>query len=467
MAEELLPPLSPLSQSFNTPIMPFTIIVVLEFEKPFNKSQIIEILRDLLIPISPRFSCIIFTDNDGVKRWKKVDLTIEDHIIIPTFPSGSSSLQDCNDKHFFEYLSQISMDQLPQNQPPWEVHAIMYPTSNATMSLVFRLNHALGDGYSLMSTLFSSFKRVDDPLLPITFPVASSSSPSSYGRMNSLSKVSSFISRCVNTVSDSIMTLLQGMFLEDDKTVIRSVTPRLEFVPRTILSVTFDLDEIRQVKNIVGGTVNDVIIGLISFTIRLYMQKLESVSGNKRVSALVMMNMRMLKGYQNVEDLSKANEWGNQFGLLIISLPLFSDSKNVSPLEFIIQAKKEMRKKMNLASIHFSAILMNILKNIMGSKAVAGLMYSTGKNTSLGISNIIGPMQKVALADNPLNGFYFTVGGVPQSLNFTVMSYMGKLRVITISQKGFIDSELLISCMKEAYGNILEETHKKRAAESS
>ncbi|XP_042517554.1 wax ester synthase/diacylglycerol acyltransferase 4-like [Macadamia integrifolia] len=359
------------------------------------------------------------------------------------------------------------MDQLPESRPPWEVHAIMYPTTNATMSLVFRLNHALGDGYSLMSGMFSSFRRTDNPSLPITFPSSSLSSSSStttasmYGRMNSLSKMSSFISRCLNTVSDSIITLLQGMFLEDDKTTIRSATPRVEFELKTIASVVFNLDEIRQLKNIVGCTVNDVIIGLISFTIHLYMQRLEPGSGHKRVSALVLMNMRTLKGYQNVEDLLKAKEWGNQFGLLSISLPLFKDSENVSPLEFIVQAKKEMGKKKNSAGIYFSAILMNVLKNIISSKVVAGLMHSTCKHTSIGISNIIGPMQKVALAGNPVNGFYFTVGGIPQSLSFTVMSYNQKLRVITAAEKGFIDSELLISCMKEAFGNIVEAARRK------
>ncbi|XP_043710119.1 wax ester synthase/diacylglycerol acyltransferase 4-like [Telopea speciosissima] len=351
-AENLLPPLSPLSQAINSPILSLTITIVFEFEKSFNKSQTIELLRDVLVPTNPRLSCIIFQDTKGVQRWKKVDLKIEDHIIVPTFPSGLSS-QDSH-KHFYEYLSEISIERLPaERRPPWEVHLIMYPTSNATMSsLVFRLNHALGDGYSLMSAMFSSFKRTDNPSLPITFPSSSlslsSSSSTRYGiRMKCLSKMSSFISRCLNTVSDSISTLLQGMFLEDDKTAIRSATPRVEFEPKTIASaVIFDLGEIRLVKNIVGCV-------------------------------------------------------------------------------------------------------------------VAGLMYSTCKHTSIGISNIIGPMQKVALADNPVNGFYFTVGGVPQSLFFTVMSYMGKLRVITLAEKGFIDSELLISCMKEAFGNILEAASNK------
>lgn len=43
---------------------------------------------------------------------------------------------------------------------------------------------------------------------------------------------------------------------------------------------------------------------------------------------------------------------------------------------------------------------------------------------------------------------------VMQSLVFTIVSYMGKLRLITTSERGFIDPQLLNSCLKEAFTNI-------------
>lgn len=44
-----------------------------------------------------------------------------------------------------------------------------------------------------------------------------------------------------------------------------------------------------------------------------------------------------------------------------------------------------------------------------------------------------------------------------QSLAVTMVSYMGNLKVVLSGEKGFIDSQLLISCMKEAFDKIYRE----------
>ena len=56
---------------------------------------------------------------------------------------------------FEDYISEIAMDQFPQNKPLWEVHIIQYPTTNAAGNLIFKFHHSLGDGYTLMGLLIS------------------------------------------------------------------------------------------------------------------------------------------------------------------------------------------------------------------------------------------------------------------------------------------------------------------------
>lgn len=41
-----------------------------------------------------------------------------------------------------------------------------------------------------------------------------------------------------------------------------------------------------------------------------------------------------------------------------------------------------------------------------------------------------------------------------QSLVVTMVSYMENLRVVLTGEKGFIDSQLLASCLREAFGKI-------------
>ncbi|XP_043694919.1 wax ester synthase/diacylglycerol acyltransferase 11-like [Telopea speciosissima] len=458
---QAFPPLSPVSQIINSPILSLSVIAVLELEDPFDKSQTIELLRDVLVPTNHRFSSIIVTDKKGVQRWKKVDeLKIEEHIIIPTFPLGLLSVDDYN-VHFNNYLSEIAMDPLPVTRPPWEVHVIIYPTRNGSGgSIVFKLSHALGDGYALMGTVMSCLKRADDPSKPISLPMPSARVAA--GEMRSKwSRMARFVFMCCNTVSDFTRGMLQGSVLEDDKTVIRSALPRMESVPIEISSVSFSVDQIRSIKAEVGATVNDVVMGLLYYAIQLYIQKMgQNSSGSRRVTALCVQNMRKFRGDESIEDMVKGKIWGNQFGLSILSLPSISgDIANMDPLEFIIKAKQQTSRSKNSSAVYFASKMLNL----MSSKGATQFIHSTLKNTSLVVSNVPGPMQKVVLLDHALNSIYFTVVGTPQSLFFTIMSYNGELKLVARTEKGFIDSELLLSFIKEAFEKFYAATHGKDA----
>lgn len=43
-----------------------------------------------------------------------------------------------------------------------------------------------------------------------------------------------------------------------------------------------------------------------------------------------------------------------------------------------------------------------------------------------------------------------------QSLTVTALSYMGQLKIAVGAEKGFINSELLVSCMEKSFERILE-----------
>lgn len=45
---------------------------------------------------------------------------------------------------------------------------------------------------------------------------------------------------------------------------------------------------------------------------------------------------------------------------------------------------------------------------------VSKYLHGTLKNTSMGITNVMGPMEQMALANHPVKGLYFVVTGAPQ-----------------------------------------------------
>ncbi|XP_042486400.1 wax ester synthase/diacylglycerol acyltransferase 4-like [Macadamia integrifolia] len=335
--EEVDEPVSPTGQYLNSSVLSISILATLEFDIPIDASQTYFLLNTIFLPINPRFSSLMVRDENGVKQWKKVEVKLEDHVHVPIFPDGLSSESYVD--YLQEYLSKIAMESLPQSRPLWEIHLIKYPTSNADGTLVFKLHHALVDGFSLMGALFSCLRRADNPSLPLTFPSSKQGMSSDSNRNSFFKKVTGFLSRFLNTTSDFPWSILKSSFVEDDRTPIRAGHEGVEFRPISISTVTFSLDQIKQIKDKLGGT-------------------------------------------------------------------------------------------------------------------TAQYVHSTLKNTSMVISNMIGPMEQMSLANHPIRGLYFMVVGSPQSLTVTIVSYMGQLRVAVGAEKGFIDDKMFTSCLENAFTRI-------------
>ena len=174
-------------------------------------------------------------------------MKLEDHINVPIFPIGLSP--DSYDEYFDDYISKIAMNHFPHNKPLWEIHIVKYPTSNAAGTIIFKLHHALGDGYSLMGALLSSMQRADNPSLPLTFPFRQRSESKS----DRLSRgVSQLVSLIFNTIHDFGWSMLKSTLIEDDRTPIRSGEKGVEFQPISISTMTFSLDHIKFIKDKLG-----------------------------------------------------------------------------------------------------------------------------------------------------------------------------------------------------------------------
>ncbi|CAK9171070.1 unnamed protein product [Ilex paraguariensis] len=244
--EEVSEPVSPTSQYFNSSVLSLSILAVLEFEVPLDDSQTMSLIQNVFLPINPRFSSIMVTNDNGQKKWKRVEINLNDHVRVPSFPPGMSL--EFYDKCLSDYLTNIAMDQFPQSRPLWEIHIIKHPTSNAAGNVIFKLHHALGDGYSLMGALLSCLQRADNPSLPLTFPSSQSSSKSRQNSVSIFRSVPRLLTAMFNTISDFGWSILKSSVVKDDRTPIRSGDDGVEFRPSNIATMTFSLDHIKQIK---------------------------------------------------------------------------------------------------------------------------------------------------------------------------------------------------------------------------
>ncbi|KAI3894950.1 hypothetical protein MKW92_007389 [Papaver armeniacum] len=416
--EEELEPSTPTGQYYSSSSLSVSILAVLEIEIPIDDSQTMSLLKNVFLPINPRFSSLLVTGENGEKHWKKVTVNLDDHVKVPLFEEGLPV--KCYDEYLQEYLSKIAMERLPQSRPLWEIYIFKYPTSNAAGTVVLKLHHALGDGYSLMGALFSCLQRSDNPSLPLTFPKIRSDD-----YMNKKKSVLEIVSMFKNTITDFTWSLWKGM-LEDHASPIRSAKEGVEFGPVSISTVTFSLDQIKDIKSKLGGTLNDVIVGIVFYGIRLYMETASKGAGSARSTALVLLNTREITTYQSVEEMGKSKTkgpWGNNFGFIHVSIPDATNLDTSNPLEFET------------------------------SKYIRDVIWKS----SMAISNLIGPVEKISLANHPVKGIYFMVVNVPQSLMVTMVSYMGKMRIAVGSEKELINHKLFNACLEKAFERIFKD----------
>ncbi|KAG6768782.1 hypothetical protein POTOM_027711 [Populus tomentosa] len=461
--EAISAPVSPAGQFLSNHVLSLSVIAVLETEVPIDDSQTVSLLKNVFLPINPRFSSIMVTNEDGEQRWKRVEVRPEDHVTIPVFAAGMSP--EFYDKCLDDYLSEIATEHLPQSRPMWEIHLIKYPTSNAAGNVIFKLHHSLGDGFSLMGALLSCLKRADDPSLPLTLPSLQSHTNKD-GKNFSMRR---FFSTVYNTASDFSSSIMKSCLIEDDKTPIRSGHQGVEFLPAGIETMTFSLDHIKQIKSKLGVTLNDVISGTIFLGTRLYMETLSPGSGNANSTSLVLLNTRMFVGYKSIEEMVGANAdspWGNHFAFLNIPVPKLRDAAGAeNPLRFVFKARQIIRRKrMSSFSVYLTAKYLQLVSKFRGAKGASKYIHGTLKNTSMGITSVMGPIEKMALSNHPVKGLYFVVTGAPQSLMVGVISYAGKLRVALLVEKDFIDPRKLRSHIEDAFDMIFKAACSRRTS---
>nr|KYP69303.1 O-acyltransferase WSD1 [Cajanus cajan] len=456
LKEEQAEPVSPMGQYFNSSVLCIYIIGVLEFEVPIHDLQTLALIKDVFIPINPRFSSVMIQDKDGEKRWKQVDVNLKDHVHFPIFPSGKTV--ESYDKHFHDYLSSIAMEQLSQSRPLWEIHIINYPTNDASSSVIFKLHHALGDGYSLVGALLSCLQRADDPSLPLSFPSLRPSKPESSTK-SFWRRFSWMLSSAFNTVSDFGWSILKSSIISDDKTPIRSGDEGTEFRPISITNMDFSIDHVKEIKSRLGVTINDVITGIVFYGTRLYMQDMDLKSMTADSTALVLLNTRNIEGYQSINDMlnTKAKGlWGNKISFLHVPIPKLNQNKISNPLDFIWDSHNEIKRKKQSLAVALTGTLLDMESKFRGQEVVAKHLRGTVTNSSAVISSLVGPMQQMSLANHPVKGLYFTLAGGPESLAISIMSYVGVLRVTLKTEKDFIDEQRLKYCMQSAFQMILK-----------
>ncbi|GLJ40922.1 hypothetical protein SUGI_0846570 [Cryptomeria japonica] len=454
---------SPIGEIFNTTSFDLCIHAVFELDKPVDISHAKKAIQEILLPRGPRFSCIVTKNEKGVLQWQTTEVNIDDHVFLPEFPAGHMVY----DKFVEDYISDMHIRKLPLSRPLWEFHILNYKTTTAESTLILNLHHMLGDGISLMSLVIACSTKDDNPALPPSFTFSSQqkkppaqiheSSYTGWLGLNFFYRIwrlmFTLLAVIFCTLHDLIVSFLRLTWMEDSRFLIRG-PPGVEMLPKVMASATFPLQDVRKIKNYVGGSVNDVIMGVVFCGFRRYCDMVlpdPKQTENLRVTALALMNSRSQPGLKSLEEMTKSRTkapWGNRWGFLQLPVPMEGFE---NPMEYVVRAKRMAdKKKMSLAVIVTNKVISYITR-FRGPKITANALYNTLANTTFTVTNMNGPAEKMKLAGYGVRSGFFSVSGVPQTILVTCMSYADNIRMQVITTKGYVDAKKLSKCFEEAF----------------
>lgn len=106
---------------------------------------------------------------------------------------------------------------------------------------------------------------------------------------------------------------------------------------------------------------------MLFFGIHLYNQKKGQRCSGRRMTAVVLLNTRMVRGYQKIEEMVEKKSWGNHFTLLHVPIPpCINTVEEEDPLKYISQAKQVIERQRNSLAFFVIGSLLSLMGKISG-----------------------------------------------------------------------------------------------------
>ncbi|KAK8497266.1 hypothetical protein V6N12_047037 [Hibiscus sabdariffa] len=393
----------------------------------------------------PRFSSKLLVINGVKKKWVKTQVDLDNHVVVPVVDTEMES-----PALFIEdYISHLTTIPIDFSKPLWELHILNLKTPEAEAFAIFRIHHSIGDGMSLISILLACCRKSADPGALPTLPTQKQTDDRGNRRkiVWLVLAVWSVLRLMSNTLVDLSLFMATILFMKDTKTPVKGLSG-VEHNPKRFVHRTVRLDDIKLVKNAMDMTVNDVILGV---TQAGEVDKSKSIPKNIRLRATVLVNIRQDAGIQAMADMMKKKskaKWGNKFGFICVP---FNIALQNDPLDYLRQAKAIVqRKKLSLQAL-CTYMTNNCVVRLFGSKVSSCLAYRVFSNTTMSISNVVGPVEEISFFGHPIAFIAPTVFGHPQALTIHFQSYVDKMSIVVAVDPSLIsDPHLLCDDFQES-----------------
>ena len=411
--------------------MPLNVASVCVLEGEVSSEACLRFIESKL-PLIPRYlKCVVAPPlNIGLPSWeydRKFD--IHNHVREVTLKHGT-------DGELKTLAGRLFSTVLDRRHPLWDVTLVHGLRENRT-GLIFRVHHCLADGIAgvgLMSKLLDASPEA--PPLPrkkIHFR-----NPPRRDAINSLmdgvvNSYADFVKQLLSAWAD-LLTMAERVAANSGRSMasdefsrllpeITAFTERMRFNvlyrgPQKFAWADIPLAQVKAIKQVCGASVNDVILALVTATIRRYLEH----HGDRVKGRLLRMMVPV-----NLRGTESPGELGNRISLVPVTIPL--DIRNPRKLLAAAHLRTEFLKRSHAAElVSLAGGLIGMFPTAM--RALAGPILSQLPVTPFNLvcTNVPGPQFPLYLLGHKMLRWYpyVPVGG-EMAVNCAILSYDGNV----------------------------------------
>lgn len=404
----------------------------------FGKNQVeLERARTLAkerLLIYERFRSIPLIENDGKSYYweevKDVDLTL--HVREMRMPDGFD--RAALEKH----VGMLVTQEPDPRRPQWYIDIIRNYNGDECVVLP-QISHVIADGTTLIECLFGLLDRDEETGAAGTGIVKRQAKPLLSLLRDPIALARRFCVFARGLWAGPLLTVLPG----DTRTCLRVDTCKNISKQRGIsLGESIDLEMVKQIKDSIGATVNDVLTAALAGTLRRYLKHRRDPVVEQRIS---LRGLFPLNSRPGVVDIKDTKQFGNIYTLLAFPFPVGIED----PMELLFECKRRCDDIKHSPETPLAMKVNQLASKILSPQAYQDQTYATFDRFTLLFSNVPGPKSAVSFAGQRMEDIVFYVPA-PIGLVFGVISYNGKIRLgVCCEPKAIPDPDVLARCFKE------------------
>jgi diacylglycerol O-acyltransferase len=366
-------------------------------------------------------------------------------------PGDQAALQDA--------VSLLVSTPLDLSRPLWQFHLI--ENYAECCALVLRFHHSIADGSALVHVMLSLTDSDPDAPWPAMQPGTPQQHPARSERKASRHTAARRVREGLDLLADpsrlrdlgrtgrdAASDLGRFLLLQPDpNTVLKG---ELGVSRRAAWSAGVPLDDIKTIRRVLGGTVNDVLLTAVAGALRRYMQERGEPVDTLTIRAAIPVNLRLP---------GEEGKLGNRVGAVFVTLPI-SVADPVCRLGEVVRRMNDRKDSLE-APVFYVALtalgqtparIANTLINTFSTRATAVM------------TNVRGPQVRLYLAGSPLEALLpWAPTAGRMGFGVSLLSYAGQVRLGVLTDQGLVpDPEAIIAAFHDETEALLT---RARAAE--